>query len=72
MKKDLITLKGKIVKILPNAMYRVVLEPSQKEILCYLCGKMSKKFIKLELADTVSVEIAPVDLEKGRIMKRLS
>lgn len=69
MKKDLISLTGTVKKILPNAMYRI--EYNRREILCYLCGKMSKRFVKLELEDKVLVEVNPIDLEKGRIMKRL-
>lgn len=69
MKKDLISIKGKIIKILPNAMYKVAIE--NQEVLCYLCGKMSKRFAKLELEDFVQVELSPLDLTKGRIMKRL-
>jgi translation initiation factor IF-1 len=72
MKKDLITVTGSVTKILPNAMYRVLLKNTEKEILCYLCGKMSKRFVKLELADNVQIEMSPIDLEKGRIMKRLT
>jgi translation initiation factor IF-1 len=71
MKSELITLEGKIVKILPNANYKVQLKNSENQLLCYLCGKMSKRFVKLELEDNVRIEISPIDLTKGRIMKRL-
>jgi translation initiation factor IF-1 len=51
-------------------MYRAKLDNIDKEILCYLCGKMNKKFIKPNLGDSVLIEMSPTDTEKGRISKR--
>jgi translation initiation factor IF-1 len=46
MKTSVIEVKGTVTKVLPNAMYRAKLDKVEKEILCYLCGKMNKHFIK--------------------------
>lgn len=70
MKTEVIEVKGIITKVLPNAMYRAKLDNIDKEILCYLCGKMNKKFIKPNLGDSVLIEMSPTDTEKGRISKR--
>jgi translation initiation factor IF-1 len=70
MKTEVIEVKGIVIKVLPNAMYKVKLDNVDKEILCYLCGKMSKKFIKPELGDSVLIEMSPTDTEKGRIVRR--
>ena len=71
MKTEVIEVKGSITKVLPNAMYKAKLDKIDKEILCYLCGKMNKKFIKPELGDSVLIEMSPTDTEKGRISRRL-
>lgn len=70
MKTSVIEIKGVVTKILPNAMYKVKLNGTEKEILAYLCGKMNKKFIKPDLGDFVLLEMSPTDTEKGRISKR--
>jgi len=70
MKTEVIEVKGTVTKVLPNAMYRAKLDKVDKEILCYLCGKMNKRFIKLDLGDNVLIEMSPTDTEKGRISKR--
>lgn len=70
MKTGVVEIKGIISKVLPNAMYRVKLNGTEKEILAYLCGKMNKNFIKPDLGDSVLVEMSPTDTEKGRISKR--
>lgn len=70
MKTGVIEIKGTIAKVLPNAMYRVKINDIEKEILCYLCGKMNKHFIKPDLGDSVLVEMSPTDTEKGRISRR--
>jgi translation initiation factor IF-1 len=41
-----------------------------KEIICYLSGKMRKFTIKVILGDAVEVELTPYDLTKGRITRR--
>ena len=70
MKTKVIEVRGVVTKVLPNAMYRVVLDGTEKEILCYLCGKLNKKFIKPDVKDSVMIQMSPTDLEKGRISKR--
>lgn len=70
MKSELLEVKGIITLILPNAMFRVKLDGGDKVILCYLCGRMNKRFIKLTVGDAVLVEMSPVDTEKGRITRR--
>jgi len=71
MKTETVKLKGRVVKVLPNAMFKVQLEKIENEILCYLCGKMNKKFIKPVLGDDVMVEMSPTDITKGRICQRM-
>jgi translation initiation factor IF-1 len=67
--EETITLDGKIVDTLPNAMFRVELENGHT-VLAYLSGKMRKYYIRVLLGDRVKVEMSPYDLTKGRITYR--
>ena len=67
--EETITLDGKIVDTLPNAMFRVELENGHT-VLAYLSGKMRKYYIRILLGDRVKVEMSSYDLTKGRITYR--
>ena len=69
MAEETITLDGKIVDTLPNAMFRVELENGHT-VLAYLSGKMRKYYIRVLLGDKVRVEMSPYDLTRGRIIYR--
>ena len=69
MPEETITLDGKIVDALPNAMFRVELENGHT-VLAYLSGKMRKYYIRVLLDDRVKVEMSPYDLTRGRITYR--
>ena len=62
--EETITLEGKIVDTLPNAMFRVELENGHT-VLAYLSGKMRKYYIRVLLGDKVKVEMSPYDLTRG-------
>ncbi|MEM6812053.1 MAG: translation initiation factor IF-1 [Pseudomonadota bacterium] len=68
-KEDLLEFKGVVTEILPNAMFRVKLE-NDHEILAHAAGKMRKHRIRVLQGDTVTVEMTPYDLTKGRITFR--
>ena len=70
MGKNLITVTGTVTEALPNAMFRVDLENGYN-ILCVLCGRMRKNFIKVLEGDNVKIGMSPYDLNKGRIVSRL-
>ena len=69
MGKNLITVTGIVTEALPNAMFRVDLENGYN-ILCVLCGRKKKNFIKVLEGDKVMIEMSPYDLNKGRIVSR--
>lgn len=56
---------------LPNTLFKVKLDNSDKIILCYLSGKMRKNYIKILPGDRVRLEMTPYDLNRGRIVYRL-
>lgn len=68
-KEDVIELEGKVVEVLPNATFKVEL-PNGKTILGHISGKLRMNYIKILQGDTVTVEISPYDLTKGRITWR--
>ncbi|MGL4252706.1 MAG: translation initiation factor IF-1 [Fusobacteriaceae bacterium] len=68
-KKDVIELEGTILEALPNAMFMIELENGHK-ILGHISGKMRMNYIKILAGDTVTVQISPYDLSRGRIVYR--
>ena len=68
-KEDLIEFQGKVVEVLPNAMFRVELENGHV-VLCQISGRMRKNRIRVLQHDVVTVEMTPYDLTKGRITFR--
>lgn len=65
------TMEAVVVEALPNAMFRVRLPNAQQsEIIAYVSGKMRKHFIRILPGDTVTVEMSPYDLTRGRITFR--
>jgi translation initiation factor IF-1 len=68
-KEEAITVEGKVVETLPNAMFRVELENGHR-VLAHISGKMRMHFIKILVGDKVSVELSPYDLSRGRITYR--
>jgi len=68
-KKDTIRLQATVTDALPNAMFRVELENGHK-ILAHVSGKMRMHFIRILPGDTVTVEMSPYDLDRGRIVLR--
>jgi translation initiation factor IF-1 len=66
---DAITVDGRVVEALPNAMFTVELENGHN-VLGHLAGKMRKHFIRVLPGDRVVVELSPYDLTRGRITFR--
>jgi translation initiation factor IF-1 len=68
-KEELIEMRGKVVEMLPEQRYRVVLDNGH-ELVAYTGGKMRKHRIRIIAGDNVTLELSPYDLNKGRIMFR--
>ncbi len=68
-KEEAIEVEGKVVETLPNAMFWVELEKGHK-VLAHVSGKMRMHFIRILPGDTVTVELSPYDLSRGRIIFR--
>lgn len=79
MDQETIEIEGKITEVLPNTLFRVIIDraPDLPElvgriILAHISGKMRLHYIKLLTGDRVRMEMSPkYDLTKARITFRL-
>ena len=69
--ESLLTVEGTVTKVLPGTMFHVEL-PNKHQVLAHISGKMRKRFIRLSVGDRVQMEMTPYDLQKARIVYRLS
>lgn len=70
MEDNKIIIEGEVMENLPNTLFKVKIDGSEKIILCYLSGKMRKNYIKILPGDKVRMELTPYDLNRGRIVYR--
>ncbi len=68
-KEEAIKVEGVVLETLPNAMFKVELG-NKHQVLAHISGKMRMHFIKILPGDTVTVELSPYDLSRGRITYR--
>jgi translation initiation factor IF-1 len=68
-KEEAIQVEGKVKEALANTQFRVELTNGH-EVIAHVAGRMRKNFIRIIPGDTVTVEISPYDLGKGRIVYR--
>ena len=68
-KEEAITVDGKVLEPLPNAMFKVELDNGH-QVLAHISGKMRMHFIKILPGDRVTLELSPYDLTRGRIIYR--
>ena len=68
-KEDLIRMAGTVEEVLPNAMFRIVLENNHK-ITATIGGKLRQNNIRILLGDSVEVEMSPYDMNRGRVVYR--
>ncbi|MFT5520524.1 MAG: translation initiation factor IF-1 [Enterobacterales bacterium] len=68
-KEEHIEMQGTVQDTLPNTMFRVELENGHV-VTAHISGKMRKHYIRILTGDTVTVQLTPYDLSKGRIVFR--
>ena len=68
-KEDAIQMEGEVTQALPNTTFRVKLRHGHV-MTAHISGKMRKHYIRILTGDTVTVELTPYDLSKGRIIFR--
>ncbi len=68
-KEDNIRLEARVKESLPNARFVVVLDNGH-EVLAHISGKIRMNYIRILPGDTVTIEMSPYDLTRGRIIYR--
>ncbi|MBM7452925.1 translation initiation factor IF-1 [Acholeplasma morum] len=68
-REDLIEVQAKVVEVLPNTKFKVELENGHV-VLAHVSGKIRMHNIRILPGDSVTVELSPYDLTRGRITYR--
>jgi translation initiation factor IF-1 len=68
-KEAAIVMEGLVTEVLPGQKFRVRVQ-NDHMVLAYAAGKMSRFHIRVLVGDTVTVELSPYDLTRGRITFR--
>ena len=66
-KEEKIGLEGKVVEVLKGGDYLVQLS-NGFTVKAYVSGKMRVNMIRILPGDTVTIELSPYDLTRGRII----
>ena len=66
---DAVELHGTVDEALPGTLFRVMCE-NNHTVLATISGKLRMNHIKVLPGDTVTVEVSPYDLTRGRIVWR--
>lgn len=70
--KTAATTRGIVCEVLPNNQFRVELHGSNREVICYLGGKMKLHKIRVLVGDNVDLVLGPYGGKAtNRITKRL-
>jgi translation initiation factor IF-1 len=64
-----VTVTGKVLAILPRALYRVAIDEG-REVTAHAASGPGRNFVRLLVGDEVTVELSPRDLGRGRIVRR--
>jgi translation initiation factor IF-1 len=68
-KQGAIEMEGTVAEVLPNATFRVTVNGGH-DVLTTLGGKMRQNRIRVLAGDSVTIEVSPYDLTRGRITYR--
>ncbi len=66
-KEEKIKVEGKVVEVLKGSDYLVELQ-NGFTVKAYVSGKMRVNMIRILPGDTVTIELSPYDLTRGRII----
>ena len=68
-KDDIIEVEGKVLEIIPGGKFKVQLENGHI-VEAHVSGKIRMNYIRILPGDTVTIELTPYDLTRGRITYR--
>ena len=66
-----IEVEGRILTVLAGTMFKVQLQ-NDHQVLATISGKMRKRWVRLTAGDREKMEMSPYDLNKARIVWRIS
>jgi translation initiation factor IF-1 len=61
---------GVVTEQLPSSLYRVKLEGGT-QVTAHIADRMDRNFIRILVGDRVQLELSPLDLGRGRIVRKL-
>ena len=64
----MIQVTGKVTESLPNAMFRVEIEPTKQVVLATISGKIRKNMVRIVVGDSVTMELSAYDLTRGMLL----
>lgn len=67
--KNTIEVDGKVLEVLKGGIFRVEL-PNKHTVIAHVSGKIRMNYIRILPGDTVTIELSPLDLTRGRIIYR--
>ena len=62
---------GRVLAVLPRALYRVAIDGG-REVTAHAAATTRRNFVRLVVGDQVLVRLAPRDVGRGRIVRRLT
>ncbi|MGH9312495.1 MAG: translation initiation factor IF-1 [Vicinamibacterales bacterium] len=62
---------GVVREVLPHALYRVELGNGHV-VVAHAASGRGRNFVRILVGDSVCVELSPVDLNRGRITRRVN
>jgi len=62
--------EGVVIAQLPRGLYHVQVE-GERRVTAHPTGSIERNFVRLIVGDRVEVELAPRDLTRGRIVRKL-
>ena len=60
-----------VVELMPNAIFRVMLDNRKDIVLVHASGARQKTFVRLRPGDLVEVSLSPHDPGRGRLLRVL-
>jgi len=63
------TVTGRVVAVLPRALYRVAIG-DRREVIAHAGSGLGRNFIRLVVGDVVILDVSPRDGGRGRIVRR--
>jgi translation initiation factor IF-1 len=63
------TVAGKVLEVLPRALYRVAVDGG-REVTAHAASGPGRNFVRLVVGDVVTVELTARDQGRGRILRK--